>query len=332
VRQYVIFGGVALYGVDPDTGKTLWTYPWETHHDMNANAPLVVGDDMLFITSGYGHGCALLKIGKDSATKVYETGRDNPGSWASKTASPVLYKGCVYMTSENQSLGCLDVKTGKELWRQGGFGEGTIVVVDDVLIVQSSSTGDTVMVKPSGAGYQELGRLKLIKGYVTAPAFADKKLYIRDQKTFMCVDLDPESKGAVTPPVVGTLPSPVITLDRSDLIVTNVSWSPAAPQAGDAVTFKATVKNQGKATTEEGTILGVRFVVDGILAPMWSDTETRALAPGASVTVTANGGVAGGTWTATAGAHTVTVTVDDVNRIDESVEDNNTLTSEFSIR
>src|SRR5260370_472583 len=112
-----------------------------------------------------------------------------------------------------------------------------------------------------------------------------------------------------------------------DLVITAVTVSPAnvAPgqpptfsatvknQGGAAVTFSATVQNVGAVATPAGVIVGVRFDVDGI-AVSWSDTDTQSLAPGASVTLTANSGPSGkSTWSATAGVHTIQAWVDDVN-------------------
>ena len=89
---------------------------------------------------------------------------------------------------------------------------------------------------------------------------------------------------------------------RPDLVVTAVTTTPGTPVAGEAVRFGATVKNQGTGSTPAGTVLGVTFSANG--GPTsWSDTNTAALAPGASVTLTANGGTGGAsTWTAVAGA------------------------------
>lgn len=116
-----------------------------------------------------------------------------------------------------------------------------------------------------------------------------------------------------------------------DLIVTDLSWTPAAPLTGDEVTYKATIKNQGTAATPAGTIHGVAFSVDGTTVA-WSDTYTSSIAAGASVTLTANGGPSSkATWTATTGTHTVRAMVDDINRITESDENNNTLDKSLTI-
>ena len=118
---------------------------------------------------------------------------------------------------------------------------------------------------------------------------------------------------------------------QPDLIVTDVSWSPANPAPGNAVTFSATIKNQGTTPTPPGVIHGVLFSVDGTPVT-WSDNSTASLDPGASRTVTANGGPSGSsTWTATAGTHTILANVDDINRIAESNESNNTLSEAMTV-
>ncbi len=112
-----------------------------------------------------------------------------------------------------------------------------------------------------------------------------------------------------------------------DLIVTNITWTPAQPFSGDAVTFSATVKNQGDAPTPPDVVIGGVFFVDGSFVS-YTDNYRTSLAPGDSVTLTANGGgsLGDGTWTATAGTHTISFLVDDVNRIAESNENNNSFT------
>jgi fibronectin type 3 domain-containing protein len=120
---------------------------------------------------------------------------------------------------------------------------------------------------------------------------------------------------------------------QPDLVVTSVSWTPSPIASGNHVVFSCVVKNQGSAATPPGTIVGVQFAVDGATSPItWSDTDTNSLAPGASVTLTANNGTNSvNYWTATSGSHTVQAWVDDVNRIAESNENNNKLTASFSV-
>ncbi|HXH04848.1 MAG TPA: CARDB domain-containing protein [Candidatus Nitrosotenuis sp.] len=115
--------------------------------------------------------------------------------------------------------------------------------------------------------------------------------------------------------------TPIVT--KPDFVLTSLTWTPANPVVGQQVTFSATIKNQGNGASAAGTIHGVSFYVDG-KRRTWSDNHTASLAPGASVTVTANGGPTGSaTWAATSGSHSIEAFVDAANRTAESNETNN---------
>jgi CARDB/Right handed beta helix region len=111
-----------------------------------------------------------------------------------------------------------------------------------------------------------------------------------------------------------------------DLVVTHLTWTPSHPAAGQAVSFTATIRNQGTGASPAGIIHGVSFTVDGVQVG-WSDTHTSSLAVGASVSLTASSG----TWSAVSGTHTVMANVDDINRMAESNEGNNTLSASLSV-
>ena len=144
---------------------------------------------------------------------------------------------------------------------------------------------------------------------------------------FMTVG-DP-SKGARRPAELNRRADDMATLlcapNAIDLVVSAVKWTPASVLSGQQATFSATVTNNGKISKPAGAIIGVAFKVDGNLTT-WSDTNTQALAPGQSVTLTANSGPSGSaTWTASSGRHTLEAWVDDVNRIAEDNDNNNKL-------
>jgi hypothetical protein len=116
-----------------------------------------------------------------------------------------------------------------------------------------------------------------------------------------------------------------------DVIVTTITWSPTNIIPGNNVYFTATVKNQGSAPAPgNGTSIGIGFDVDGA-GGIWSGGYTGPLQPGASVNLTANGGVGPAYWVATAGSHTVTANADDINRFPEGNKDNNVLSVPFTI-
>src|SRR5207237_10861949 len=108
-----------------------------------------------------------------------------------------------------------------------------------------------------------------------------------------------------------------------DVVVTALNWTPAGTlYAPTNVVFRATVLNQGSASTPGGTTLGVGFLVDGTQVS-WSGGYSSALAPGSSIVLTADGGPTGINYSpATAGSHVITVNGADINRFPEGNEYN----------
>lgn len=109
-----------------------------------------------------------------------------------------------------------------------------------------------------------------------------------------------------------------------DLVVKSLKILPESPQVGDPVSFAAVVENCGSAPVEEGVSVGVSFRVDGKTIT-WN--TRKPLNPGESAEMRPVAGQRGEItcWQLTPGKHTVTAVVDDVNRIAESDENNNTL-------
>lgn len=196
-RQYVVFAGSSLIGVEASSGKLLWSLPWTTrlepavdtpnaraHFNANAATPLISGDTV-FITTGYGHGCALVKITRNRARIVWES-----KALQSQYSTPVLHDGYVYGTSDPGYLTCLALRTGAVQWRQRGFEKGGLVAVDGKLIVMDGRTGEVVLVRITPTAYQELGRMTPLGGESrTAPIVTDGRLLVRNRKALACLDL-----------------------------------------------------------------------------------------------------------------------------------------------
>ena len=115
-----------------------------------------------------------------------------------------------------------------------------------------------------------------------------------------------------------------------NLTVISVSWSPSTVNVGDPVTFSAVVRNTGTTATTAGVRHTVLFSVDGA-SQTWSDNTTASHASLADKTYTASDGIAGATWTATPGTHTVTAFADDENLITESSEADNELSAQLTV-
>ena len=184
-KQYLVFTGFALCGVDAQGGKLLWRLPWKTGYDVNAAAPIAIGDDV-FITSGYGHGCALVGVAGGEATAKWQNQEIQ-----AHFNSPVLKDGYIYGIGDPGVLVCLDPKTGNTAWKQAGFEKGGLVAVGDALIAMDGKDGNVVLAELTPKQYHELGRIRPLGGQSwTAPIVSDGKLFIRNKSTLACLSLE----------------------------------------------------------------------------------------------------------------------------------------------
>ena len=184
VKQYVVFLAKKVCGIDAASGKELWAYPWETANDVNAATPLIIGD-AVFITSGYGHGCAMVDVKGGQATLRWQN-----RSIQAHFSSPIYFGENIYGTGDPGVLVCLNPADGSTLWRQNGFEKGGIIGIDGMILGMNGSNGDLVLVKMDPSSYQELGRIAPLRGQAwTAPIVVDKKAVVRTKEAIAVVDL-----------------------------------------------------------------------------------------------------------------------------------------------
>lgn len=195
-EQIVAFTGQAVIGLAPDTGASLWRYPYKTNFDCNIATPIAV-KDQVFISAGEDHGCVLL------ALKPAGAGFDISEAWKSQGASSVLrngwqtsilWEGRLYgmdnvgASTDLTHLTCVDAATGKRLWQEKRFGNGNLIAADGKLII-TTMKGELVLVRISPNAYEEIGRAKVIGKTRQAAALAGGRIYLRDDREIVCIDL-----------------------------------------------------------------------------------------------------------------------------------------------
>lgn len=169
-----VFNGDGLAIVALKDGSEIAFHEWKTKHDINAASPVAVGDDRVFISSGYDHGAALLELGASGLEVVWET-----KGMRTQMATAVLVGGHLYGLDEAQ-LKCFDLE-GKELWRERGIGKGALSAAGDRLLVMTGD-GELVVAEASPEELRELSRAKVVEGGVcwTMPVLADGRVYCRN--------------------------------------------------------------------------------------------------------------------------------------------------------
>ena len=187
--QLVFFTGEGPLGITTD-GDILWESVWKTRYDVNAAAPILLGDDKIFITSNYGAGCQLLQISADGdePVKVLWENKDIE----SRHGNALLWDGYLYgnASSRNQ-LRCLDPADGSQKWSHRGLGEATLLIADG-LCYALSNEGHLYLARLSSEGFEVISEMPgVLEGKTTwaIPVISHGRMYLRDQKHLICFDV-----------------------------------------------------------------------------------------------------------------------------------------------
>lgn len=190
VRQVVAFTGDALLGADMETGKILWRVPLVTNAKRHVSTPLIMGDNV--VVNSHTIGMVCFKITSDTGGLKAEQ------AWANKElkinlASPVLVDGHLYSQGASRDYVCVNAATGELKWSQSGFGLGrkdyasTIAIGKRLLVL--TEDGTLVLLEANPAKYTEVGRLQVCGNTWSFPAYANGKLYVRDGRQIICLNL-----------------------------------------------------------------------------------------------------------------------------------------------
>jgi outer membrane protein assembly factor BamB len=193
-RQILLFDGEGLAGYDDKGGGELWRKEWVTPpQKINVAQPLVLDGDRIFITSGYGIGCAMLKVTQtDGKWDVKELWKNK--AMRCKFSSPVAYQGHLYGLDDGV-LTCLEQETGKKKWRDGHYGHGQVLLAGDLLVVLGEH-GELALVEATPEGFHEKGNFTALEGDRTwnPHAIAGGKAFVRNHLEMACYDLRPQGE------------------------------------------------------------------------------------------------------------------------------------------
>jgi outer membrane protein assembly factor BamB len=200
-RQLVFLTGQGVVSLRPSDGMVYWKYPLVDKLFESSTTPVKVGDHLLASSITFGSaGLALAK--KDDRPAVKEEWK-NP-ALTSYFSTPVAVgpepQDYVYLVTgkipgpfsdPEATLHCVDMKTGKTTWSKPKIGtyhaallrlgNGRLLLLDD--------HGSLALLEPDTKQYRELCRSKVCGETWAHPALTDGKLYVRDGKELICLDL-----------------------------------------------------------------------------------------------------------------------------------------------
>jgi outer membrane protein assembly factor BamB len=195
-EQVVALTASGVAGLEPVTGKALWSFPFPTEYDCNTANPVQIDDRHLLISAGENHGAVILEIihdnGKFAASDVWSSlGKDS--QLRAEWQTPVIHQGHLYGLDNSGSAGpitnlvCIRLSDRKTVWQKSRFGKGNLVLADGKLWL-TTMQGELVIVKADPSEFQELGRARVMETTRQAPSLSEGRLYVRDDAHVMCFD------------------------------------------------------------------------------------------------------------------------------------------------
>jgi outer membrane protein assembly factor BamB len=221
-EQLVVVGGGTVNGLDPASGRVLWSQAHDPGNDLNMTTPLWGEDNILLLSAAYKSGSRALRLTeRGNQTDVEELWSNNRVRYMFLNA--LRLGDHVYGTAGDLGpsfLTAMDVKTGQMVWQHRGIGRASMVYADGKAILLEED-GDLTLVKLAPSGVTVLAQTKLFDTMSwTAPTLAGGTLFARDREKIVALDVGTDAVGRVAAadrPVASSsaLSTPALAVDVS---------------------------------------------------------------------------------------------------------------------
>ncbi len=191
-RQVIVFTVDGVIGLAPGDGKLLWRFPMKTTYARHVTTPVVFED--IVVVSSHQIGLTGIKISREG-----ENWRADR-AWLSKDStmnfsSPVVVGNYLYGLGPAQNFVCVEIRTGKQAWSKDGYissagdhAYASFVVLGRNILALTDG-GQIVLFAADPQEFKEKGAAQLCGKTFCNPAYADGRLYLRDARELMCVQL-----------------------------------------------------------------------------------------------------------------------------------------------
>lgn len=190
-RQIIVPTGSSILSLNPEQGSMLWRIVWGNKYNCNCATP-VWNDESLFISSAYGTGCMRFALFRQNE-EIRPISQWKSLSLQNQFATSIIKDGYIYGPHGDLagvSYRCLDMQRGKIQWQTRRVGKCTQIAAEGHLICLTEQ-GTLILAEANPTEYREKGNLTGLLSFKAwaNPALANRRLYLRDEKRLLCLDL-----------------------------------------------------------------------------------------------------------------------------------------------
>jgi outer membrane protein assembly factor BamB len=192
LEQLVALMDGAVIAVNPHNGDLQWQVPFKAQYSIAVATPVWGPDNLLFVSSEYEAGSKVIELKRNGlqtqATELWASNRLRLHHGNAMRIGDVIYFSSGGKGSQ-AILSAVEVRSGKILWQQRSIQKATFVWADQKLITLDQD-GNLMIAHPSPQGFQISVQAELLTHLSwTPPVLVGTRLYIRDRRSMMAVDL-----------------------------------------------------------------------------------------------------------------------------------------------
>jgi outer membrane protein assembly factor BamB len=189
-RELVVFTSEGLVSLKPADGSLTWRFPFKDTLFESSATPIKIGDR--YLASAITIGSALVTPEGQGVKEIWK----NPALNSYFTTPVPVGKNHVLMVTGRiirpaATLHCVDLATGKPVWSKERVGTyaASLLTLADGKVLMLTDGGNLVLLEGDTKEYKELARSKVCGQAWPPPALSDGKLYVRDEKELICLQL-----------------------------------------------------------------------------------------------------------------------------------------------
>jgi outer membrane protein assembly factor BamB len=182
----------AVFAVNPHNGDMQWQVPFKASYSIAVSTPVWGPDNLLFVSSEYGGGAKVIELQRNgsqtTATELWSSNR-----LRLHHGNAMRIGDAIYFSSGGKGsqaiLSAVDARSGKIHWQERSIEKATFVWADQKLITLDQD-GNLMIAHPSPQGFRITAKAPLLTHLSwTPPALVGTRVYIRDRRNMMAVDL-----------------------------------------------------------------------------------------------------------------------------------------------
>ncbi|MEO7319805.1 MAG: PQQ-binding-like beta-propeller repeat protein [Chthoniobacteraceae bacterium] len=192
-RVVLSLNAASLTAHDLVSGEVVLNHPWSEERVPKGAQPVVLAGDRVFLSAGYGTGCVLLQI-KPGTGKQLTAAQLWKNLRMKNQFNSVAVRDGFFYGLDDGLLACVATETGERKWKEGRYGSGQTLLVDDLVLIQTEP-GPVVLAEAKPDAFQEIGRIPALSSKTwNHPTLAGRYLLVRNDQEAVCYELPVQEK------------------------------------------------------------------------------------------------------------------------------------------